>query len=260
MVVDHYAIDSRLEEIVGSIVPNIMVIDDLADRPHKCDLPLDQNWFGNDGLCRYHGLVPSECKILLWPAYALLAPEYSELRSVRSTRNGVVKRVLVFMGGSDTTNQTGKVIDAMTRPDLNKMAIDVVVGVNHPDPQGIARRVAARPGSNIFTDLPSLAGLMARADMMIGGGGSTTWERMCLGLPAVVISIADNQKLTNIALMKAGYIYLLGQENKVSSEMIAAAVRAKLADASSPRSMSYLSLELIKGGGAEILAEHLLSI
>lgn len=258
LVVDHYAIDVRWERRLGLASKKLMVIDDLADRSHECDLLLDQNWFGEQTSDRYRGLVPASCRCMLGPSYALLRPEYAELRARMSPRDGMVRRVLVFMGGSDSRNQTGDVLDALMRRGLDQLAVDVVIGVNHPDPQGIARKVAARPASSLFSGLPSLAGLMVRADLMIGGGGSTTWERMCLGLPAVVISIADNQTPTNLAMMKAGYIDFLGQGDKVSVDMIAAAVRAKLTDPDNMRLMSRLSRELVQGTGVPMLTEYLL--
>lgn len=258
LVVDHYAIDARWERRLRPVSKKLMVIDDLADRSHECDLLLDQNWFGEQTPGRYRSLVPASCRCMLGPSHALLRPEYAELRALMPPRDGMVRRVLVFMGGSDPLDQTGDVLDALMRPGLDQLVVDVVMGVNHPDPQGIARKVAARPASNLFSGLPSLAGLMARADLMIGGGGSTTWERMCLGLPAVVISIADNQTPTNLAMMKAGYIDFLGQGDKVSVDMIAAAVRAKLADAGGMQLMSRLSQELVQGAGVSMLTEYLL--
>lgn len=258
LVVDHYAIDARWERRLRPVSKKLMVIDDLADRSHECNLLLDQNWFGEQTPGRYRSLVPASCRCMLGPSHALLRPEYAELRALMPPRDGMVRRVLVFMGGSDPLDQTGDVLDALMRPGLDQLVVDVVMGVNHPDPQGIARKVAARPASNLFSGLPSLAGLMARADLMIGGGGSTTWERMCLGLPAVVISIADNQTPTNLAMMKAGYIDFLGQGDKVSVDMIAAAVRAKLADAGGMQLMSRLSQELVQGAGVSMLTEYLL--
>ncbi len=258
LVVDHYAIDARWERRLRPASKRLVVIDDLADRSHECDLLLDQNWFGEQTQDRYRSLVPASCRCMLGPGYALLRPEYAKLRVLMPPRDGIVRRVLVFMGGSDPHNQTGDVLDALMQLGLDQLVVDVVIGVNHPDPQDIARKVAARPASNLFSGLPSLAGLMARADLMIGGGGSTTWERMCLGLPAVVISIADNQTPTNFALTKAGYIDFLGKGDQVTVDMIAAAVRAKLADVGRMQLMSRLSQELVQGAGLSIVIGCLL--
>ncbi len=258
LVIDHYAIDFRWENALKSIVQCMLVIDDLADRRHECDFLLDQNWFGNDMSRRYQGLVPHHCVTMLGPRYALLRPEYATLRAHMAPRNGEVGRVLVFMGGSDLTNETGKVIEALMHPDLDHLLVDVVVGANHPDLSGIARLAEARPGTYVYSGLPSLAGLMMRADLMIGGGGSTTWERMCLGLPAVVICIADNQKELNRALSRAGYLESLGSKEDVDTGRVSGMVRALIKKRQMLSAMSRASLDLVRGDGANQVCDALL--
>lgn len=257
LVIDHYAIDFRWEEVLRPHVGRMMVIDDLADRRHVCDFLLDQNWFGHDMSCRYQELIPDHCVTMLGPQYALLKPEYETLRALMPPRDGEVRRVLVFMGGSDPTNETGKVIDALAQPELANLLLDVVIGVNHPDPRSVVRKAAARPATHVYSGLPSLAGWMARADLMIGAGGSTNWERMCLGLPAVVVTIADNQVQMNHALMAAKYIDLLGSKDEVDRGMIAAAVRRHLAGSAMLREMSIRSQDLVPCTGVDAVCKHL---
>lgn len=228
LVVDHYALDARWEQALQPKAKRIMVIDDLADRPHDCDLLLDQNWYGpTNDLC-YDNLITSKTERLLGPKYALLNPFYTELRTLLPQRDGIVRRVLVFLGGSDPTNQTASVVKAMMEPSLQDLALDIVIGINHPQPSSIADLVRKRPHTVLYQNLPSLAGLMARADLMIGAGGSTTWERMSLGLPSLVIGVADNQMPTNQALHSAGYINFLGHMRVVSISQIVTAVRLSL--------------------------------
>lgn len=259
LVIDHYAIDSRWEDVLRSSVRRLMVIDDLADRRHLCDFLLDQNWFGDDMSRRYQGLVSDHCVSMLGPDYALLKPEYATLRNLMPPRDGEVRRVLVFMGGSDPTNETGKVIDALAQPGLEHLVVDVVVGVNHPGPGSLASKAEVRPATHLHSGLPSLAGLMARADLMISAGGSTSWERMCLGLPAIVISIAENQTATSKAMMEAGFIDFLGDRSEVEVQMIAAAVRRCLAKPPRLQRMSRKSQELVSGSGAERVCEIVLA-
>jgi len=258
LIVDHYAIDYRWEEIIRRHVRRIMVIDDLADRRHDCDLLLDQNWFGDSTASRYKGLIPADCVALLGPAYALLRQEYAALRVLMPPRDGKVKRVLVFLGGSDPMNQTGKVMNALEQPDLAHLLVDVVIGVNHPDPGGMVRKAADRPGTHVYSGLPSLAGFMARADLMISAGGSTSWERMCLGLPAIVISIADNQTGTNLALHAAGHINFLGEGRGLDSDMIAHAIRDCLQVPERLKAMSQQSQALVSGTGTDRVCGYLL--
>ncbi len=259
LVVDHYALDQRWESALQPHYKKLMVIDDLADRPHRCDLLLDQNWFGDDTPTRYRNLVPPHCKCHLGPEYALLKPEYAQLRESMPLRDGTVRRVLVFLGGSDPTNQTSKVLAALMQPSFAHLQVDVVIGPNHPDVEGIAAQATTRSGTTLHQSLPTLAHLMSRADLMISAGGSTTWERLCLGLPAVVISVAANQTSTNVALMNAGYIDFLGEMNEVSVSNIADAVRRSLANAATLKAQSSLGLKLVSGIGAQVICQQILS-
>ena len=259
LVVDHYAINSSWENALRPYCGRLMVIDDLADRKHACDLLLDQNWFGGETKLRYSKLVYERCICLLGPKYALLQPEYAELRALMPPRDGIVRRVLVFLGGSDPANQTKKVLDALMEPSFKHLAVDVVLGANYPDPIGISVQAAARPATLVHHEVPSLSGLMARADLMIGAGGSTTWERMCLGLPAIVIGIAANQTAMNIALMKESYINFMGDMNEVSCELLVDAVQRCLTSPNALKAQSSLGQNLVPGVGAALVREFMYS-
>ncbi len=258
LVVDHYALDQHWEEALAPHYRQLLVIDDLADRPHHCDLLLDQNWFADITPARYRNLVPPHCKCYLGPEYALLKPEYAQLRASMPPRDGKVRRVLVFLGGSDPSNQTAKVLTALTQPSFAHLQVDVVLGQNHPDAQSIAEQVAIRLGTALHQALPTLGHLMARADLMIGAGGSTTWERMCLGLPAIVISVAANQTTTNRALMNAGYIDFLGELSDVSIPNITDALQRCMDNPGVLKSQNSLGQKLVSGTGASIICQQLI--
>lgn len=258
LVVDHYAIDFRWENFLRSRVPSIMVIDDLADRKHACDFLLDQNWFGSDTQSRYQGLVPENCALMLGPGFALIKPEYAMLRSLMPPRDGEIRRVLVFMGGSDPADTTSKVMEALDQPGFEQLVVDLVLGLNHPDPEGLVRKMAARHATHVHRNLSSLAGWMARSDLMISAGGSTSWERMCLGLPAIVISIADNQTATSAAMAEAGYIDFLGGCADVGIDAIAGALRRCMESPSRLTKMSRMSQDLVLGTGVQRVCDLLL--
>ena len=195
------------------------MIDDLADRYHQADLLLDQNFIGTATNHRYQELVPRHCRQLLGPHYSLLAPEYSRLRKLVPTRTDV-RRVLVFFGGVDKKNLTGRTIEALMDPALTHLAVDVVLGSQAPHRKEVERHATRRPFTTIHSSLPSLAGLIARADLAIGAGGATTWERTCLKLPSLVVTIADNQQPFAEALDDAGYLKLLGGADTVNAKQI----------------------------------------
>ena len=234
LVVDHYGLDACWEEqllvglAVGAVAPKLLVIDDLADRAHQADLLLDQNFFGEATEQRYQGLLPPHCRQLLGPHYALLGPEYAQLHPLVPPRTEL-RRVLVFFGGVDPANLTGRALEALLDPALADLAVDVVLGRQSPHRQAVEELVAHRPHTTLHGPLPSLAGLIARADLAIGAGGATTWERACLGLPSLVVAIAANQLPFAQALDQTGHLQLLGDAASVSVERIRSALLARIA-------------------------------
>lgn len=219
LVVDHYGLGATWEEAMlavlgheaagaGSPPPRLLVIDDLADRSHLADLLLDQNYFGEATERRYHGLVPETCRQLLGPRYALLGQEYSQLHPLVPARTEL-RRVLVFFGGVDTTNLTGRTIESLMAPELAHLAVDVVLGMHSPHRSAVKTLVSQRPHTTLHEPLPSLAGLITRADLAIGAGGATTWERTCLGLPSLVAALAANQTEQVRSLSELGACSLL---------------------------------------------------
>jgi len=224
LVVDHYSLDSDWHyKFKLGINPDatfkLLVIDDLADRPHQADLLLDQNFIGTAGEKRYQTLIPSSCRQLLGPHYSLLGPEYSQLHPLMPTRTRV-RRILVFFGGIDQDNLTGRAIEALLDPALAHLEVDVVLGAKSPHRRTVEKQAARGPCIKVHIGLPSLAGLMARADLAIGAGGSATWERACLKLPSLVVIIADNQKPFAKALDYAGHHKLLGDVSNVKAVQI----------------------------------------
>lgn len=258
LIVDHYALDARWERLLADTCDHVMVIDDLADRLHACDMLLDQNWFGDSTSTRYKHLVPIDCVCYLGPKYSLLKPEYARVREMQPSRGGSVNKVLVFLGGSDSSNQTAKVLDALSFPELLHLRVDIVFGQNHPDIEGISKRALARGDTELYENLPTLAHLMASADLMIGAGGSTNWERMCLGLPSIVISIANNQNAANISLKNSGYIEFLGEADTVTASTIAEAVLCCINEPTALLTQSIRAQKLVDGKGAEIICQELL--
>lgn len=189
LIVDHYALDVRWERVLRERVRRIMVIDDLADRDHECDLLLDQNLYA-DTAVRYAQRVPAAARRLLGPRYALLRPEFTSVRGRR--RDGGVRRVLVFFGGVDAANHTGRVIALLPRVLPAQVAVDVVIGAAHPHRADI-EAACVRAGYRCHVQTARMAELMAAADLAIGAGGTAVWERACVGLPALVWPVAENQ-------------------------------------------------------------------
>ena len=257
MVVDHYALDHRWEELLRPHCGRIMVIDDLADRRHDCDLLLDQNLVASYAV-RYNGLVPPACTVLLGPTFALLQPEYATWHPRVPPRVGSVRRLLVYFGGADSANLTGLTIEALSRLREENIRVDVVVNPSSPHAAIVNRQAAEYPWIKIHASLPSLAELMVSADLAIGAGGATSWERCCLGLPALVIALADNQVPIAKELDRRGMVQLLGNSADVSVDSLVSLLKNSLSNPAANELRSRQCLGVVDGLGAARVASLLL--
>lgn len=215
LVVDHYALDTHWESRLRNDVGRIMVIDDLADRSHDCDLLLDQNLGRQPDDYRKH--TPPGCQLLIGPRYALLRPEFAALReySLKRRQLPVLKQVLITMGGVDKLNVTGRVLNALRCAPLpDDCRILVVMGPKAPwltQIEGLAATL--HWPTEVLVSANNMAQLMASSDLAIGAAGSTSWERCCLGLPTLMMIIADNQRKVADYLMSAGAAECIQTEN-----------------------------------------------
>jgi len=214
LVVDHYGLGIAWEKAIRPYVNKLVVIDDLANRQHECDVLLDQNWFG-DLVSRYEGLLPVGSKKLLGPDYALLRPEFAEEPKKRVC-SGDISRVFIFFGGSDPHNLTGLALSALSEPKLSKLEVDVVVGENNPLINEITKIASYRPKTYLHIQVDRMASIMAKSDIALGSGGVNTWERLCLKIPSLVITTANNQIATINDLHNNGYIEYLGHKDSIS--------------------------------------------
>jgi len=191
LIVDHYALDVTWERLLRPKVVRIFVIDDLANRIHDCDILLDQNAHEYPA-SRYHGKIPPTCTGLFGPRYALLRPEFQTAKHQLKRQQRPVERVLVAFGGADTI-ETMNALNVLEMPDFSTLEIDVVFGSGHPEKNEITALCSHHAGWHPHCGTKEMAMLMASADIAIGAGGITTWERIYLGLPAFVKAVAPNQ-------------------------------------------------------------------
>jgi UDP-2,4-diacetamido-2,4,6-trideoxy-beta-L-altropyranose hydrolase len=219
-VVDHYALDRRWEQALRPHTRRIMAIDDLADRSHDCDLLLDQN-LGRQAK-DYGGLLSRHTQTLIGPTYALLRPEFAQWRehSLQRRAQPQLKNLLITMGGVDQSNATGQVLDALTRCELpTDLRITVVMGPTAPWLAQVQAQAVAMPcPTQVLAGVSNMAQLMAESDLCIGAAGSTSWERCSLGLPALQLVLAANQKEINEALELAESVLTI-QPEKLHAEL-----------------------------------------
>jgi UDP-4-amino-4,6-dideoxy-N-acetyl-beta-L-altrosamine N-acetyltransferase len=234
-----------------------MVIDDLADRPHVCDLLLDQT-FGRRAT-DYVPLVPDGCRLLCGSQkYALLRPEFAALReySLKRRAKPVLRELLINMGGVDKDNVTGAVLRALqSRPLPADCSLTVVMGQTAPWLKNVQVLACSmqRP-TRVLVGIDNMAQLMADSDLAIGAAGATSWERCCLGLPSIMLVVADNQLEVAKGLEEAGAALLCLSDQGLSKQL--AVLLDKLcADVEQITLLSKAAAKVADGTGAgEVLA------
>jgi UDP-2,4-diacetamido-2,4,6-trideoxy-beta-L-altropyranose hydrolase len=222
LVVDHYALDARWEEALCPQAKRIMVLDDLADKPHACDLLLDQNLGRKEA--DYGGLLKGKTTTLVGPQYALLRPEFAALRAqslARRQNNPQLRRLLITMGGVDKDNATGKVLAALQSCNLPAdLRVTVVMGPHAPWLAQVQAQAAQMPWhTEVLVGVNNMAQLMAESDLAIGAAGGTAWERCSLGLPSLVLVLDQNQLPGAMALQKTGAAVAMETEQQVADFM-----------------------------------------
>jgi UDP-2,4-diacetamido-2,4,6-trideoxy-beta-L-altropyranose hydrolase len=257
LVVDHYRLDHRWESPARRRFRHVLAIDDLADRPHDCDLLLDQNLVPNlEG--RYGALVPRQARTFLGPAYALLRPEFAEWSGKPRARDGSLQAAVVFFGGSDATGETEKVLTALESRIFRGIRFELIVGAQNPRRASIESRCQSPEDMRFHCQVPTMARLLWQADLAIGAGGASSWERCCLGLPALVTITADNQRDISLTLERHGAVTVLGEAAETTAATYENALRRVVAE---PAALARMSIQArrvfpdpMPAAGAELVA------
>jgi RimJ/RimL family protein N-acetyltransferase len=173
-------------------------------------------------------------------------------------REGTVRRIFVFFGGSDTTNETAKTLHAIKNLATRRLSIDVVVGALNPFKHEVEKLCSEMPNTKYYCAPVNMFEFMAKADLAIGAGGITTWERCCMGLPSIVISIAPNQDSSIIEMAEDGRLIFLGQSNSVNMEYLRASIEHLINNPSLCRFLGRASKDLVDGCGLERVINVLL--
>lgn len=254
LVVDHYALEAEWERQMATVAERIMVIDDLADRQHAATLLLDQN-FRRTYEGRYADLVPRDCTLLLGPQYALLQPEYAKLRPTARIREKI-GRILIYFGGGDAEGQLSVASLQAVHTVFPFAGVDLVYPYNNLEVWSRLRSFSdGKPEIRLHQTLPSLASLMAAADLTIGAVGASSWERLCLGLPAVTIVCADNQREVATELEAAGLIVGAGSKAAIDPDGLVAVL--KKIECTGLVAWSRRCLSICDGQGAEVVADYM---
>ncbi len=257
LVVDHYALDHRWEKTMRPFSQKIMVIDDLADRIHDCDLLLDQNL--GRSVEDYRSLVPDHASKFIGPRYALLRPEFAAMRtkSMARRQHPKLQHLLITLGGVDKDNLTGEVLQTLLLCNLpSDLRITVVMGPHAPWLQNVQAIAAAMPRpTQVMVNVRDMASLMTDSDLVIGAAGGTAWECCSLGLPSFVITAAENQRGTAHALKKIGAALLIER----TRDIVTYIENPLIADTPAPtlHQLSTAAAAVTDGEGSVLVAQEL---
>lgn len=255
LIADHYALDEQWQVVLKPYVGQLMVMDDLGDRNHLCDLLLDQNYGAT--VEKYRHRVPKACRILAGVDYALLRPEFAQWRSFSLKRRAAkpfLQHLLITLGGVDANNDTDRILRKLAEIPLpNIQAITVIMGATAPYLQSVVQQAETMPvKTTVKTDVTNMAEWMANADLAIGAAGATTWERCCLGLPTIQVVIAENQRQSTNALARDGVVLLMEQVGQLPKLIVAASEKLRV--------LSEKSSSLSDGLGCVRVVQNLLEL
>ena len=258
LVVDHYGIDSRWQSQVRSATRSLLVIDDLADRRHECNILLNHNFLDGGGQ-RYATLVSSDVRLLLGPGYAPLREEFSRERRDLSRDTGRASHILVSLGGADPQGTTMRVLEAVTRLGAKDVRVTAVLGGLNPHRDEIERKFRRVPNVELRRQVVDMAALMVDADLAVGAGGISNWERCCLGLPSLVVSVAQNQIEPAEMTARKGACVYLGEAADLTGTDLHHALSELLGSEAQRGKLSQGGLALVDGRGCERIADEMLA-
>lgn len=257
-VVDSYSLDERYESRLRDWAKKILVIDDLANRKHDCDLLLDPGLKRN--ALDYTGLVTDQCQLLLGPRYIPLRPQFRGFRDESLTRrldDTGLKRIQIGVGASDPHHVTMTILRSIEQSGLN-VTVDVIMGGASPclsDVQALSTKLPFKVAIHVDTD--DVAKLMTMADLAIGAGGSTAWERCCLGLPSFIITLSEAQKEMVHNFDLANSAHVLGNWSDLIPNKIAADLIRFSEDKAFRNALSVNAAALCDGLGSKRVLENI---
>lgn len=238
VIVDHYALGLEWEKVVKSYGPKLFVIDDIF-RKHSCDGFLDQNFHKNHSE-KIEGDYTNSM-LFLGPHYALLSSQYRS--QIPRKFVGPVRRILVFFGGIDPGNETSRLLRLL--PKLPKdITYNVVIGNKNPNIKEVSSLASSQTQVRLHIQTKEMAKIISESDLFVGAGGSITWERCFLGLPAACMAVADNQIAMSESLAKIGVHRFLGLSHEISDEYYLAEIRSLIDSESERENLRRNSLAL----------------
>lgn len=250
IIVDHYGLDHHWQTAARRWAPRIAAVDDLATRTYSIDLLLNQNLSGSPEA--YASLLAPGCQSLLGPRFAMLRDEFCcpaiEIKPK-------AKRVLVNFGGFDAAMQTHHAMLALA--DFHELEVDFVAGADNPAWTQMQALAASRSNWRLHSFVSNFYRLMTEADLFVGAGGGTSWERAAMGLPTICIAVSNNQQANGEIMATSGCHVYLGPREQVSVEQLRLAIGFVAGNQGLRQSLAERSRQLVDGRGAQRVAAAL---
>jgi UDP-2,4-diacetamido-2,4,6-trideoxy-beta-L-altropyranose hydrolase len=245
-VLDGYHFDEAAQIAAQKSADKLLVIDDTPrDINYSADLILDQNYGAESQ--RYP--APTE-KLLLGTDYALIRSEITSLRNHSLSRSRAnITSITVTFGGSDPADATGKIIEALANNPTMTFQINVIAGPANSRIAQLAQQCDIAE-FDLHVNPSNLPEILSNSDVAISATGTTVWELMCLGVPVLSVSIADNQLPAARALERDDLIEYFGKSSELSSESISQLIADNLSDPDKLANMANRSSEIIDGNGS----------
>lgn len=259
VALDGYQFTSDYQRTLKDEIKHLLLLDDIGDaKSYYADLLLNQNAYATPEI---YGDRAGECGMLLGANYFLLRREFLEWRNYDRQIRTCARNMLITFGGSDAQNATAGILQALAMLSASPMNLRVLVGASNPNRDGLERLAAKLPHSVEFeTDTLRIADEMAWADVAISAAGSTSWELAFMGLPSLLVTLAENQHGCAQYLDSHGIAIGLGWQHRVQTSETAAALSALAEDPEKRKQMSSRGRRLIDGGGALRVVKAMASI
>ncbi|NBD17450.1 MAG: UDP-2,4-diacetamido-2,4,6-trideoxy-beta-L-altropyranose hydrolase [Cyanobacteria bacterium] len=254
VVVDGYQFGRNYQQQLKATGLKVLFIDDYGHAEHySADLVLNQNLGANENLYPHRD---NQTQLLLGTKYALLRREFWQWRNWKREISPTACKVLVTLGGADPDNVTLKVMQALSAMEREGLETVVIVGGSNPhydQLQGVAQ--ASPVSMTLKQNVTNMPEWMAWADLAIAAGGSTNWELAFMGLPSVIITVADNQSAIAQQLGKMGITISLGWYQQLTVHQLTTAVSELLSAQKQRQQMSEKGRQLVDGLGSQRVIE-----
>jgi UDP-2,4-diacetamido-2,4,6-trideoxy-beta-L-altropyranose hydrolase len=256
IIADGYHFGAAYQQQIKAAGLKLLLVDDYGHADHySADIVLNQNMTADEAM--YVRREPYT-RLLLGTRYVLLRREFWPWRGWQREVVPVARKVLVTLGGSDPDNVTLLVMQALHQIAVEDVEVVVLAGGSNPHYDTLHDAAQAAPYVvHLRQNVRDMPELMAWADLCIGAAGSTSWERCLLGLPSLLVVLADNQQLIAEHLHAQGIATNLGRTGSVSAAELARAIAQLAHDADARAEMMRRGQALVDGRGAERIAERI---